>query len=77
MSLAKRLFCHYTLGMAKKKMGRPPLDPEQAKAQYIQLRLTAAERAEYDQAAERRKLTLSAWIRERLSKAAKRESKRD
>ena len=27
-------------------MGRPPLDPDQAKGQYIQLRLTAAERDE-------------------------------
>ena len=60
-----------------KKMGRPPLDPEQAKAEYIQLRLTAAERLEYERAAKRADKSLSAWIRERLSRAAKRESKRD
>lgn len=63
--------------MAKKKMGRPPLAPDEAKGSYVQLRLTAAERLEYDQAAAHTNQSLSAWIRERLSKAAKRESKRD
>ncbi len=58
-------------------MGRPPLHPEQAKGEYIQLRLSPAERLEYEQAAKRADQTLSAWIRQRLSKAAKRESKRD
>jgi predicted HicB family RNase H-like nuclease len=60
-----------------KKMGRPPLAPGEAKGEYFQLRLTAAERIEYEQAAQRAGQSLSAWIRERLSKAVKRESKRD
>ena len=53
-------------------MGRPPLDPDQAKGQYIQLRLTAAERDEYRAAAERAGVSLSEWIRGCLSRAAKR-----
>ena len=36
-----------------------------------------AEKADWLTAAERTGKTLSAWIRERLNKAAKRESKRD
>jgi len=36
-----------------------------------------AEKAEWQTAAERAGKTLSAWIRGRLTKAAKRESKRD
>jgi len=43
----------------------------------LQIRLTDAERAEWERAAVRAQLKLSAWIRDRLSKAAKRESKRD
>jgi len=60
-----------------KKMGRPPLAADEAKGEYVQIRLTAAERLEYEQAAQRAEQSLSAWMRERLSKAAKRESKRD
>ena len=39
--------------------------------------LTDAERDTYGRAAGKAKLSLSAWIRDRLSKAAKRESRRD
>ena len=53
-------------------MGRPPLDPGEAKDQVYQLRLTAAERASYEAAAKRAGKTLSAWIRDKLSRAAKR-----
>ena len=56
-------------------MGRPPLDPDQAKGQYIQLRLTAAERDEYKAAAERAGVSLSEWIRGCLSRSAKRSAK--
>jgi hypothetical protein len=62
----------YNLGMA-----RPKKPPDEVAAERIDLRLTTAERLEYEQAAKRASRTLSAWIRERLSKAAKRESKRD
>jgi len=53
-------------------MGRPPLDPAEAKSQVYQLRMTAAERATYDAAAKRAGQSLSAWIRDRLNRAAKR-----
>ena len=61
--------------MAKKKMGRPPLAAGMAKKVLYQLRLTTAERKDYEQAAARAGIKLSAWIRDRLDRAAKRESK--
>ncbi len=60
----------------KKRMGRPPLDPGSAKGQVFQIRLTDAEREAYEQAATQAKMTLSAWIREKLGNAAKRGSKK-
>ena len=56
-------------------MGRPPLKPGEAKSAVFQIRLTDAERASYEQAAQRAGVSLAAWMRERLNKAAKRESK--
>ena len=56
-------------------MGRPPLDPADAKTELFQLRLKASERGEYQQAAERAEMTLSAWIRDRLTRAARREAR--
>ena len=56
----------------KKRMGRPPLPPDAAKNEVFQMRLTAAERAAYQRAADRAGQTLSEWIRDRLGKAAKR-----
>jgi predicted HicB family RNase H-like nuclease len=56
----------------EKRMGRPPLDPADAKSQVYQLRMTAAEREAWEAAAKRAGKTLSAWIRERLNRAAKR-----
>jgi len=58
-------------------MARPKKPSDEVAGERIDLRLTTAERIEYEQAAKRAELSLSAWIRERLSKAAKRESKRD
>ena len=55
-----------------KRTGRPPLDPGEAKDQVYQLRLTAAERASYEAAAQRAGKTVSAWIRDKLLRAAKR-----
>ena len=43
----------------------------------VPVRMTDDEQALYQQAAERADNTLSGWIRDRLTKAAKRESKRD
>ena len=69
-------FRKYNCGMAK-KMGRPPRDPMGQASAIYPVRLTDAERLEFERAAKRAGLTVSGWIRERLSKAAKRESKRD
>ena len=58
-------------------MARPKKPPDEVASKRIDLRATAAELADYERAAERAGRTLSAWIKERLNKAAKRESKRD
>jgi len=57
------------------KMGRPPLNPSGPQGRVLQIRLSDAERIEYQKAAERCGQSLSAWIRERLARAAKREAK--
>jgi hypothetical protein len=59
------------------KAGRPPRDPEQGAAKIFPVLLTDVEKATYARAAKRAGLTISEWLRDRLSKAAKRESKRD
>ena len=60
-----------------KRMGRPPLDPADARNQVFQIRLTQAEREQYQAAADLSDVPLAEWIRDRLSRAAKRESKAD
>lgn len=74
--LARKDFQYYDIGM-KAKRGRPPIDPDKRASEMVPVRMTSAERAQFEQAAAQADLTLSAWIRDRLSKAAKRESKRD
>lgn len=69
-------FCHYNSRMSK-KMGRPPRASTGAMGKVFQMRLTDSERKDYQRAAERAELSLSEWIRDRLNKAAKRESKTD
>lgn len=59
----------------KKKAGRPSLDPTAGPSKIVPIRMTDTEKVEYKRAAKRAKLTLSEWIRDRLGKAAKRESK--
>ena len=59
------------------KIGRPPRDPEHGKARIFPVLLTDGEKEDYARAAKRAGMTISEWIRDRLSKAAKRESKRD
>jgi predicted HicB family RNase H-like nuclease len=61
----------------KTKRGRPPKPKSELAEERIELRLLPAEKAEWQTAAERAGQSLSAWIRERLTRAAKRESKRD
>jgi len=56
-------------------MGRPPKDPEDQSSEFIGIRMTTAERELCEQAAEQAELKLSAWIRDRATKAAKREAR--
>ena len=74
-SLDGKIFVGTVAGMAKR--GRPRLDPSGPPAKFLTIRASDAERESYRQAAERAGVPLSEWIRERLTKAAKRESKRD
>jgi len=59
------------------RMGRPPKPKAEQASEIVALRLTAVERAECERAAKRADVNLSAWMRDRLLRAAKRESKRD
>jgi len=52
--------------------GRPKKPPEESLVERIDLRVTTAERLEFEQAAQRDGKGLSAWIRQCLGKAAKR-----
>ena len=62
---------------AKPKMGRPPKSADEQASEIVALRLTTDERAECERAAKRADVKLSAWMRDRLLRAAKRESKRN
>lgn len=57
----------------EKKRGRPPKSPDRAKGVLLQVRLEAAERQAFDDAASLSGLTLSAWLRERMRVVARRE----
>ena len=67
-------FRKYNIGM-RAKVGRPARDPKAGPSKIVPIRMTDAEKAEYQRAAKRAKLSLSEWIRDRLGKAAKRESR--
>jgi hypothetical protein len=71
ISLTRKDFVITLSGMAKPKMGRPPLDPAEAKSQVFQLRLTQAERQQYQAAADKAGMPLAQWIRERLGRASR------
>lgn len=58
--------------MAKKR-GRPPVDRDKAKAEYLEVRLEVAEKEAFRDAAGLAGLPLSAWVRERLRRAARQE----
>ncbi len=57
------------------KRGRPPKTDDERADEVFQLRLTAAEKTDWKSAAESAGLSLSAWIRDRLNKAAKRDAR--
>ena len=61
--------------MVKPKMGRPPVPKAEQLAEIVQFRLTTQERQDCEKAAEKAGERFSAWIRERLLRAAKRELK--
>lgn len=71
-----RFFSHYRNDMGKTR-GRPPKPEGTTLPEVLQIRLTGDDKARWMAAAERSGVSLSEWIRDRLEKAAKRESKRD
>lgn len=58
-------------------MGRPKLPPAEKLAEIVQFRLTPDERVECERAASKAGAKFSAWIRDTVVRAAKRQSKRD
>jgi predicted HicB family RNase H-like nuclease len=52
------------------KRGRPPIDPAKRASEMVPVRMTTAERSQFEQAATQAGQTLSGWIRDCLSKAA-------
>lgn len=61
--------------MGKTRIGRPPKPEGTTLPETLQIRLTADDKAEFYAAAKRAGQTVSEWMRDRLKKAAKRESK--
>lgn len=57
----------------KTKRGRPPKGQDRVKADYLDIRLASSEKATFKDAAELAGLDLSAWVRERLRAAARKE----
>lgn len=56
--------------------GRPKLDPDGSPSKFLTIRVAEPEHEAYREAADHAELTLSEWIRDRLSKAAQREAKK-
>jgi hypothetical protein len=56
--------------------GRPPKADDERADERLEVRVTAAEKAEWEAAADRVEVKFAAWIRDRLNEAAKRESNR-
>ena len=57
--------------MDKPRRGRPPKSGDETLSDRVFLRVTASEKAAYDQAAESSGIELSEWIRAALNKTAK------
>jgi uncharacterized protein (DUF1778 family) len=58
---------------AKKKRGRPPKGSANVKSVHLDMRIEPTEKDGFRAAAELAGLDLSAWIRERLRRAARKE----
>jgi predicted HicB family RNase H-like nuclease len=56
-----------------KKRGRPKQSADSIKEEYMELRLFAVEKEAFNRAAQAAGLSLSAWVRERLRRIAKKE----
>jgi predicted HicB family RNase H-like nuclease len=52
------------------KVGRPARDQKSGAAKIVPIRMSDAEKAAYQKAAKRAKVSLSEWIRDQLDKAA-------
>ena len=59
----------------KKKVGRPALPKNRARANITTLRVQPEERAAFDKAAKKRGLSLSDWIRKTLKSAIERDKR--
>ncbi len=55
------------------KRGRPPKTEEERAAERLEIRIATADKVSWQEAADRAGMKLSAWIKDRLEKAAKRE----
>jgi hypothetical protein len=56
-----------------KRRGRPPKGSDRIKADYVEVRCEAGEKQAFRDAAELAGLDMSAWVRERLRSAARKE----
>jgi len=59
-----------------KKLGRPPKPPEEVASERLDIRLTPAEKAEFERAATLLGLSLSEWLRSHLKAAAAKDLKK-
>jgi uncharacterized protein (DUF1778 family) len=59
----------------EKKLGRPKKAKEESLTEIVPVRMTQAEREQCERAAALAERKLTAWIRERAVKAARREAK--
>jgi uncharacterized protein (DUF1778 family) len=61
------------MSTTQSKRGRPKKDPTRTKGEYLDIRLEAAEKQAFRDAADLAGLDLSAWVRERLRSIARKE----
>lgn len=71
ISLDESTICPYHTAM--KKMGRPKKKSDAVKSSWLEVRCEESEREAFRAAAEASGLGMSAWIRERLRRAARKE----